>query len=126
MKKMIRNVGAVLSVGGIGVYTVYKMVFGRTKKTDEMEMIQGKQYEPYAPVIRSGMEKAGKLPFQRIFPPFRDDCIHRAAAWSPSPWRCRRTSAPCPRRFPAPVFPGMRLIRHPASGRKGTFWRNRR
>jgi hypothetical protein len=46
MKKMIRNVGAVLSVGGIGVYTVYKMVFGRTKKTDEMEMIQGKQYEP--------------------------------------------------------------------------------
>ena len=72
MKKMIRNVGAVLSVGGIGVYTVYKMVFGRTKKTDEMEMIQGKQYEPYAPVIRSGMEKAGKLPFQRIFIEARD------------------------------------------------------
>ena len=69
---MIRNVGAVLSVGGIGVYTVYKMVFGRTKKTDEMEMIQGKQYEPYAPVIRSGMEKAGKLPFQRIFIEARD------------------------------------------------------
>ncbi len=72
MKKMIRNVGAVLSVGGIGVYTVYKMVFGRTRKSDEMEMIQGKQYEPYESVIRSGMEKAGKLPFQRIFIEARD------------------------------------------------------
>ena len=74
MKKMIRNVGAVLSVGGIGVYTVYKMVFGRTKKQDEleMEMLQGKQYEPYEQVIRSGMEKAGKLPFQRIFIESRD------------------------------------------------------
>lgn len=69
MKKMLRNVGAALSVGGVGVYTVYKMVFGRTKKNDglETEMLQGKQYEPYEQVIKSGMEKAGKLPFQRIF-----------------------------------------------------------
>lgn len=74
MRKAIRNIGAVLSVGGIGVYTVYKMVFGRTKKQDEleMEMLQGKQYEPYEPIVRSGMEAAGKLPFQRIFIEARD------------------------------------------------------
>ena len=34
MKKMFRNVGAILSVGGVGVYTVYKMVFGRVKKNE--------------------------------------------------------------------------------------------
>lgn len=69
MKKMFRNVGAVLSVGGVGVYTVYKMVFGRTKKNDglEDEILKGKQYEPYEETIKKGMEKAGKLPFQRIF-----------------------------------------------------------
>ena len=74
MKKIIRNTGAVISVGGVGVYTAYKMVFGRTKKNDglETEMLQGKQYEPYEPVIKSGMEKAGKLPFQRIFIESRD------------------------------------------------------
>lgn len=74
MKKMIRNVGAVLSVGGVGVYSVYKMVFGRTKKSDglETEMLQGKQYEPYQESIKKGMEKAGKLSFQRIFIEARD------------------------------------------------------
>lgn len=74
MKKMLRNVGAVLSVGGVGVYTVYKMVFGRTKKNAglEAEMLKGKQYEPYEETIKRGMEKAGKLPFQRIFIEARD------------------------------------------------------
>lgn len=74
MKKMLRNVGAVLSVGGVGLYTVYKMVFGRVKKNDalEMEMLQGKQYEPFEPIVKNGMEKAGKLPFQRIFIEARD------------------------------------------------------
>ena len=69
MKKMLRNVGAVLSVGGVGVYSVYKMVFGRVKKDDslEMEILKGKQYEPYEETIRNGMEKAGKIKFQRIF-----------------------------------------------------------
>lgn len=37
MKKMFRNVGAILSVGGVGVYTVYKMVFGRVKKNEGLE-----------------------------------------------------------------------------------------
>ena len=69
MKKMLRNAGAVLSVGGVGVYTVYKMVFGRNKKNEEnnMDFLQGVQYEPYREIVKSGMEKAGKLPFQRIF-----------------------------------------------------------
>ena len=74
MKKILRNVGAVLSVGGIGVYSVYKMVFGRVKKNEEQstEMLQGKQYEPYKETVRKGIEKAGKLPFQRIFIESRD------------------------------------------------------
>ena len=69
MKKMFRNVGAILSVGGVGVYTVYKMVFGRVKKNEglETEMLQGKQYEPYEEIVKKGMEMAGKLHFQRIF-----------------------------------------------------------
>ena len=69
MKKMLRNAGAVLSVGGVGVYTVYKMVFGRNKKSEEnnMDFLQGVQYEPYREIVKNGMEKAGKLPFQRIF-----------------------------------------------------------
>ena len=69
MKKMLRNVGAVLSVGGVGVYTEYKMVFGRVKKNEglETEMLKGKQYEPHEETIKKGMEKAGKLHFQRIF-----------------------------------------------------------
>ncbi len=74
MKKMLRNMCAVLSVGGIGVYTVSKMVFGRVKKNEglEAEMLKGKQYEPYEHMIKNGMEKAGKLPFQRIFIESRD------------------------------------------------------
>lgn len=74
MKKMIRNIGAVVSVGGVGVYTVYKMVFGRTKKNDgfEDEILQGKQYEPYKEMIFNGIEKAEKLSFQRIFIEARD------------------------------------------------------
>lgn len=69
MKKMFRNVGAVLSVGGVGVYSVYKIVFGRVKKNDglEMEMLKGKQYEPYEETVRNGIEKAEKIKFQRIF-----------------------------------------------------------
>lgn len=74
MKKMLRNVGAVSAVGGVGIYAVYKMVFGRRKKNDDLEteMLQGKQYEPFAAIVKSGMEKAGKLPFQRIFIESRD------------------------------------------------------
>ena len=74
MKKVLRNVGAVLSVGGVGVYTVYKMVFGSMKKNQglEAEMLQGKQYESFEETIKKGMEKAGKLPFQRIFIEARD------------------------------------------------------
>lgn len=69
MKKLLRNAGAVLSVGGVGVYTAYKMVFGRTKMNDSLEdeILQGKQYEPYEEIVKSGMEKARKLPYQRIF-----------------------------------------------------------
>ena len=61
MKKMLRNVGAVAAVGGVGVYTVYKLVFGRTKKNDdfESEILKGKQYEHYQEMISSGIEKAG-------------------------------------------------------------------
>lgn len=74
MKKMIRNVGAVLAVGGVGVYGVYKMVFGRSKKTDgfDGDILSGVQYRPYEPMIREGMEKASKIPFQRIFIESRD------------------------------------------------------
>ena len=74
MKKMLRNIGAVAAVGGVGVYTVYKMVFGRTKKNDdfESEILKGKQYEPYQEAISNGIEKARKLSFQRIFIEARD------------------------------------------------------
>ena len=74
MKKMLRNIGAVAAVGGVGIYTVYKMVFGRTKKNDdfESEILKGKQYEPYQEAISSGIEKARKLSFQRIFIEARD------------------------------------------------------
>lgn len=69
MKRMLRNTGAVLSVGGIGVYTVYKMVFGRNKKNQglDSEIPKGKQYDPYAEVIKKGVEAVEKLHFQRIF-----------------------------------------------------------
>ncbi len=74
MKKAMRNIGAVLAVGGVGVYTAYRMVFGRVKKNEglENEMLKGKQYEPYQEMIQKGMEIAGKLPFQRIFIEARD------------------------------------------------------
>ncbi len=74
MKKMLRNVGAAAAVGGVGVYSVYKMVFGKLKKNKglETEMLQGKQYEPYKEMITNGMEEVKKLPFQRIFIESRD------------------------------------------------------
>jgi fermentation-respiration switch protein FrsA (DUF1100 family) len=74
MKKIIRNTGAILAVGGIGVYTVYKMVFGRSKKNDgfEEEVLKGKQYEPYQLIVKEGIKKAAELPFQRIFIEARD------------------------------------------------------
>ena len=69
MKKLLCNTGAVLSVGGIGVYSIYKMVFGRNKKNQglDSEVPQGKQYEPYAELIKKGVEQGQKLQFQRIF-----------------------------------------------------------
>lgn len=58
-----------MSAGGIGVYSVYKLVFGRNKKNQGLdnEIPQGKQYEPYAELIKKGVEQAEKLHFQRIF-----------------------------------------------------------
>lgn len=69
MKKWLRNAGAVLSAGGIGVYAVYRMVFGRNRKDQGLdnEIPQGKQYDPYAEIIKKGVEKGEKLVFQRIF-----------------------------------------------------------
>lgn len=66
---MLCNAGAVLSVGGIGVYGVYKMVFGRNKKNQglDSEIPKGKQYDPYAEVIKKGISEGEKLHFQRIF-----------------------------------------------------------
>lgn len=74
MKKLLRNAGAVAAVGGVGIYTVYKMVFGRTKNQNDYdrEIFKGKQYEPYLEMIKNGIEKAGKLSFQRIFIEARD------------------------------------------------------
>jgi hypothetical protein len=37
MKKIIRNAAAIAAVGGVGVYTVYKLVFGKTKKTNDYD-----------------------------------------------------------------------------------------
>ncbi len=69
MKKLLRNAGVVLSAGGIGIYAVYRMVFGRIRKDREpdLEIPQGKQYEPYAEIIREGVQNGKKLHFQRIF-----------------------------------------------------------
>lgn len=69
MKKWLRNTGAVLSVGGIGVYSVYRMVFGRNNKNQGLdnEIPQGKQYDPYAEVIKTCVDKVLKFPYQRIF-----------------------------------------------------------
>lgn len=75
IKKVIANIGAGLSVGGIGLYWIYRNVFGRVNEKDNLEnaMFQGKQYEPYEDMIRDGMEKAGKMQFQRIFIEARDE-----------------------------------------------------
>lgn len=75
MKKFLRNVGAVLSVGGVGVYTVYRMVFGRNKKNQglDSDVPHGKQYDPYAETLKKGVEKSKALPFQRIFIEARDE-----------------------------------------------------
>lgn len=75
MKKLLRNTGAVLAVGGIGVYSVYRMVFGRNSKNQglDSEIPRGKQYDPYAETIKKGVEEGEKLHFQRIFIEAKDD-----------------------------------------------------
>ena len=67
--KWIRNAGAVLSVGGVGVYSVYRMVFGKNKKNQglENELPKGLQYDPYAESVKKGVSEAKKLSYQRIF-----------------------------------------------------------
>lgn len=72
--KWLRNAGAVLSVGGIGIYSVYRMVFGKNGKNQGLddEIPPGKQYEPYAELIIKNVENAGKIPYQRIFIESRD------------------------------------------------------
>lgn len=69
MKKWLRNMGVVLSAGGVGVYSVYRMVFGRCKKNgaSENEMPHGKQYEPYAEMIEKNYHEACTYPFQQVF-----------------------------------------------------------
>lgn len=69
MKKLLRNAGVVLSAGGIGIYAVYRMVFGRVSKDQDLdsEMPRGEQYDPYAKIVRQGVENGKKLHFQRIF-----------------------------------------------------------
>lgn len=69
MNKWVRNTGAVLSAGGIGVYAVYRMVFGRSGKNQgfENEIPQGKQYDPYAEMIKGNIEKVRRLPYQQVF-----------------------------------------------------------
>ncbi len=52
MKKIMRNIGAVLAVGGVGVYGAYKAAFGRTQKVDGAQM---------------DVSNVEKIPFQRIF-----------------------------------------------------------
>lgn len=81
MKKWIRNTGAVFSAGGVSVYIVYKMVFGRSGKnqTFENEVPQGKQYDPYAELIKGNLEKVKKLPFQQVFIEAKDDTTLAAA-----------------------------------------------
>lgn len=69
MKKWIVNLGTILSAGGVGVYVVYRMIFGRLSKNQEIEkeIPQGKQYDPYAEAIRKNIEKVKKLPYQQVF-----------------------------------------------------------
>lgn len=75
MKKLIRNTGAALFVGSVGWYWVYQNVFGRMKEKDDLEnaVFLGEQYAPYEAMIRSGIEKARELKFQRIFIEARDE-----------------------------------------------------
>lgn len=77
MKKWLRNGGAALSAGGVGAYTVYRMVFGRNSKNWGLnnEIPRGKQYDPYAGVIKANMEKALRLPCQHIFIEAKDGII---------------------------------------------------
>ena len=58
--KWLRNAGAVLSVGGVGVYSVYRMVFGKNKKNRglENELPKGIQYDPYAESVKKGVLEA--------------------------------------------------------------------
>lgn len=72
--KWFRNAGAVLSVGGIGMYGVYRMVFGRNGKKQGLdnEIPPGKQYEPYAEFIKCNVEEAKRIPYRRIFIESRD------------------------------------------------------
>ena len=72
--KWLRNAGAVISVGGVGVYGVYRMVFGKNGKNQGLdnEIPQGKQYDPYAEVIKKGVAAGAKLSYQRIFIESRD------------------------------------------------------
>lgn len=69
MKKLLRNAGIVLSAGGIGIYTIYQMVFGRMKKgTDpEQEIPKGIQYDPFAQILKEKIKNGKLLHFQRIF-----------------------------------------------------------
>ena len=58
MKKTMRNLGAILAVGGVGVYSAYKMAFGKCKRVD------GAQVD---------VSHVEKIPFQRIFIESRDE-----------------------------------------------------
>ena len=72
--KWLRSAGAVVSVGGIGIYGVYRMVFGKNGKNQGLdnEIPQGKQYDPYAEFIKNNIKIAGEIPYQRIFIESRD------------------------------------------------------
>lgn len=74
MKKWIRNTGVVLSAGGIGVYSVYRMVFGRNRRNPgvENEIPKGKQYDGYADIIRENYDRASEIPYQQVFIESRD------------------------------------------------------
>ena len=54
----MRNLGAILAVGGVGVYSAYKMTFGKCKRVD------GAQVD---------VSHVEKIPFQRIFIESRDE-----------------------------------------------------
>lgn len=69
MKKLLRNASVILAAGGVGVYGAYRMVFGRNRKNQglDTEIPKGKQYDPYAEMIRQNVESVKELHFQRIF-----------------------------------------------------------